>query len=211
MSVVIIMSGFILPGTWASGVLGASGWTGSIAGRRPGFCLDPVELEEVSMYLLSQRVGFGSSALDALSCVSAKPVPSGFAAEAHGFDGAISGGGPLIGLHHAVAFAEGVAAAMRATVSSSFMACVRRRCGYRGRKPSVAVGVGLRGSRDEGLVGRAEGVFRGLVGVAVLAAPALVAVTYCRRRRRPLGSTTRGPSRCCCPASQASWRPPPNP
>src|ERR1022692_3183484 len=60
MSVVIIMSGFILPGTWASGVLGASGLDGVHCRAPAGFWFWPKSnLKGFSGFLLPQGVGLG--------------------------------------------------------------------------------------------------------------------------------------------------------
>src|ERR1039458_2269814 len=98
MSVVIIMSGFILPGTWASGVLGASGLDG-VHCRAPAGLLvwTQSNLKRFSRYSLSQRVGFGVQlpSMPLVMVYSAKPVPSGFCQpRPMASMGAISGGGP---------------------------------------------------------------------------------------------------------------------
>ena len=87
---------------------------GPLQGAGRAFGLDPVELEEVfQVFVIPAGRVRGPAALDAVGHgVFGEAGALGvLPAEAHGFDGGDLGGRPhLIGLHHAVAFAEGVAA-----------------------------------------------------------------------------------------------------
>ena len=127
MSVVIIISGFIWPGTWASGVRGASASLG-VHCRAPAGLLVCTHSwpNRFSRYSLSQRVGFWVQ-LPSMPLVivnSPAPVPSGLCQpRPMASSGAISGGAPILSaLTMPWLLPKAWPPAIRATVSSLFIA-----------------------------------------------------------------------------------------
>ena len=179
------MRGCICPATWASGVLGAFGSVG-VHCRAPGRALgllplEPEEVLEVGIVPLG-RIG-SPAALDAVRhrvlarAGAVRVVP----AEPHRLHRRHLGRrSDLLGGRHAVALAEG----MTAGDERHGLLVVHGHAGERrpdvvGRALRVAVRVGSLGVHvDQRLVGGGEGVLQVVVGVAVLAAPALVTVDH---------------------------------
>ena len=149
---------------------------------------------------MSHCVGFGVQlpSMPLVIVYSAKPGPSGLCQPRPiASIGAISGGGPISSADdHAVALAEGVAAGDQ----RDGLLVVHRHAregdaDVAGRGHRVAVGVWAFGvDVDQRLVRGRKRVFEIVVGVAVLAAPALVARHHARRRTSTsVGSQISGP------------------